>query len=141
MDNNIVLTETEDSVTSVTLNRPDSLNALSIDLRRRLAEVFKELKEDDNTRVIILTGAGRAFTAGLDLKELGQKGMNTPGSNPDRVDLQKAIREVGKPVIAAVNGVAITGGFELWSAVPHNRGWLELVPGAWADHLRERADR
>ena len=108
-----VLTETEDGITTVTLNRPESLNALSMGLRRRLAEVFEELKEDDNTRVIILTGAGRAFTAGLDLKELGQKGINTPGSNPDRVDLQKAIRQVGKPVIAAINGVAITGGFDL----------------------------
>ena len=109
----IVLTETQAGVTTVTLNRPDDLNALSIALRARLAEVFTGLKDDDATKVIILTGNGRAFTAGLDLKELGQQGMNTSGSQPDGVDLQAAIRTVGKPVIGAINGFAITGGFEL----------------------------
>lgn len=106
----IVLTETIDGITTVTLNRPASLNALSVALRQRLADVFSQLKDDDRTEVIILTGSGRAFTAGLDLKELGQTGM-TGGSGG--VDLQKAIREVGKPVIGAINGFAITGGFEL----------------------------
>lgn len=109
----IVLTETQAGVTTVTLNRPDDLNALSIALRARLAEVFTGLKDDDETQVIILTGNGRAFTAGLDLKELGQQGMNTSGNQPDGVDLQAAIRTVGKPVIGAINGFAITGGFEL----------------------------
>lgn len=110
---NLVLTETDDGVTTVTLNRPESLNALSTALRHRLAEVFNGLKDDEATRVIILTGAGRAFTAGLDLKELGASGMNTSDSPRETIDLQKAIREVGKPVIAAINGAAITGGFEL----------------------------
>jgi enoyl-CoA hydratase len=110
---NIVLTSTKEGVTTVTLNRPDSLNALSVALRQRLGQVFVALRDDDATRVIILTGAGKAFTAGLDLKELGQKGMNTTQAKPDGVDLQRAIREVGKPVIAAINGFAITGGFEL----------------------------
>lgn len=111
--NNIVLTESKDGVTTVTLNRPDNLNALSTELRRTLAEVFETLKNDNTTQVIILTGNGRAFTAGLDLKELGQRGMNTPSSESDGIDLQSAIREVGKPVIGAINGFAITGGFEL----------------------------
>ena len=109
----IVLTSTKDNITTVTLNRPDALNALSIALRAELAKTFEQLKDDDNTKVIILTGSGRAFTAGLDLKELGEKGMNTPSSASDGVDLQRAIREVGKPVIGAINGFAITGGFEL----------------------------
>lgn len=109
----IVLTETIEGVTTVTLNRPEHLNALSVELRQTLGEVFIQLKDDVETQVIILTGNGRAFTAGLDLKELGQKGMNTPSSDNETVDLQKAIREVGKPVIGAINGFAITGGFEL----------------------------
>lgn len=116
MSEDIVLTETENGITTVTLNRPDALNALSSGLRRRLAEVFIGLRSDDNTQVIILTGNGRAFTAGLDLKELGEKGMNTnaePATAESNPDLQAAIREVGKPVIGAINGFAITGGFEL----------------------------
>ena len=60
---------------------------------------------------LILTGAGRAFTAGLDLKELGQVGFRDSG--PDAKDLEQTIREVGKPVIGAINGFAITGGFEI----------------------------
>ncbi len=114
--NEIVLTETENGVTTVTLNRPDDLNALSTALRRKLAEVFIQLKDDDDTQVIILTGNGRAFTAGLDLKELGEKGMNTssePATAESNPDLQAAIRNVAKPVIGAINGFAITGGFEL----------------------------
>jgi len=109
----IVLTETTEGITTVTLNRPEHLNALSVELRQKLGEVFIKLRNDTETQVIILTGNGRAFTAGLDLKELGQQGMNTPSSGNETVDLQKAIREVGKPVIAAINGFAITGGFEL----------------------------
>ena len=109
----IVLTETIDGVTIVTLNRPKQLNALSIELRYQLGKVFQDLKKDINTQVIILTGNGRAFTAGLDLKELGQQGMNGSSSAKDRVDLQEAIRNVNKPVIGAINGFAITGGFEL----------------------------
>lgn len=114
--NDIVLTETQDGITTVTLNRPDALNALSTSLRRRLAEVFVQLKDDNKTQVIILTGSGRAFTAGLDLKELGEEGMNTgsvPATAESNPDLQAAIRNVGKPVIGAINGFAITGGFEL----------------------------
>lgn len=109
----IVLTETNQGITTVTLNRPEHLNALSVELRQKLGEVFIKLRNDAETQVIILTGNGRAFTSGLDLKELGQLGMNTPSSGNETVDLQKAIREVGKPVIGAINGFAITGGFEL----------------------------
>ena len=109
----IVLAETTDGVTLVTLNRPDALNALSVAMRQAIAETFIELKDDEATKVIILTGAGRAFTAGLDLKELGQKGMGTAQSEEPGLDLQAAIRGVGKPVIGAINGFAITGGFEI----------------------------
>ena len=109
----IVLRETADGVTLVTMNRPEALNALSVSMRQAIAETFIELKDDEATQVIILTGAGRAFTAGLDLKELGQQGMGTAQSQAPDLDLQAAIRGVGKPVIGAINGFAITGGFEI----------------------------
>ncbi|MEE3119379.1 MAG: enoyl-CoA hydratase-related protein, partial [Pseudomonadota bacterium] len=69
----LVLTEKRDSVALVTMNRPDAMNALSAALRDELAATIEALEADANIRVLILTGAGtRAFTAGLDLKELGQ---------------------------------------------------------------------
>ena len=67
----LVLTETKAGVTTVTMNRPEALNALSAELRNQLAEVFNDLAQDEATEVVVFTGAGRAFTVGLDLKELG----------------------------------------------------------------------
>ena len=110
---NVLITKTKDSITTLTMNRPENLNALSVELRQKLGETFIQLKSDTSTKVIILTGSGRAFTAGLDLKELGQRGMRAPSSNNETINVVRAIREVGKPVIAAVNGCAVTGGFEL----------------------------
>ena len=107
----IVLVKHDEGLTTVTLNRPDALNALNAALRNRIAEVFFELSQDDNTGVIILTGAGRAFTVGLDLKELG--GEVEPDEALSSRDLSTAIGAVNKPVIGAVNGFAITGGFEI----------------------------
>lgn len=111
-----VLLEIEGGVALVTLNRPGAMNALSRALRVRLAEVMRQVDADDDVRAVILTGAGeRAFTAGLDLKELGsQKGAlgaaNAKGAEENPV---KAIEQCRKPVIGAINGVAITGGFEV----------------------------
>ena len=106
----LVLVARDNGVTTVTMNRPEALNALSGPLRQCIAETFLELAEDEATQVIILTGAGRAFTVGLDLKELG--GETASATVTDK-DLGKAIANVGKPVIGAVNGFAITGGFEI----------------------------
>jgi len=108
---NILLCTTQDHVTTVSLNRPQQLNALSNALRAAITETFLRLREDDDTWVIILTGVGRGFSAGLDLKELGQAGLRSGGVSS--ADLQSAVTGVGKPIIAAINGFAITGGFEL----------------------------
>jgi enoyl-CoA hydratase len=110
-----VLVERDEGVTTVTLNRPEALNALSTTLRQALVRTFRELKEDAGTEVVILTGAGRAFTAGLDLKELGgETGEGAAaGEAVNDVDLGAALGDFGKPIIGAVNGYAITGGFEL----------------------------
>ena len=110
MSEPLVLTERHERTTLVTLNRPDALNALSIALRNAIAATFRELAEDTETEVIILTGAGRAFTVGLDLKELG--GEATASAELDD-DPAEAMAETPQPIIGAVNGFAITGGFEL----------------------------
>lgn len=108
----VVLTETVDGVTTVTLNRPESLNALSIELRTEIYDTFSALRDDEATRVVILTGAGRAFSAGLDLKELGARGLGGGGKYTGS-SFMDAVKGTGKPLIGAINGFAITGGFEL----------------------------
>ncbi len=111
MPESLVLTEKHDGVTVVTLNRPEALNALSAALRGALVQTLSTLADDPGTEVIVLTGAGRAFTVGLDLKELG--GETDPGRITSSVDLSNAMAALPQPVIGAVNGFAITGGFEL----------------------------
>jgi enoyl-CoA hydratase len=110
-NDNLVLVERDEGVTTVTLNRPAALNALSAALRNRIAEVFGELADDRSTEVVILTGAGRAFTVGLDLKELG--GEKEASASITSQDLSRAMLGLTQPIIGAVNGYAITGGFEL----------------------------
>jgi enoyl-CoA hydratase len=107
----LVLVERDRGITTVTLNRPQALNALSAALRNEIANVFTALAEDESTEVVILTGAGRAFTVGLDLKELG--GEQTAVSAISSQDLARAVTSLHQPIIGAVNGYAITGGFEL----------------------------
>ncbi|HEU5296049.1 MAG TPA: enoyl-CoA hydratase [Burkholderiaceae bacterium] len=111
----IVLREvSDDGVAVVTLNRPQAMNALSRELLDALARTIDELADDARVRVLVLTGAGRAFCAGLDLKELGSGrtdiGKTTVTSRGDPVG---ALTRCAKPVIGAINGAAVTGGFEL----------------------------
>lgn len=112
----LVLLEKADGVATVTLNRPQAMNALSKALRSRLFEVMTAIDADDEVRAVVLTGAGeRAFTAGLDLKELGSQAGALGSANATGADENpvKAIELCRKPVIGAINGVAITGGFEV----------------------------
>jgi enoyl-CoA hydratase len=110
----LVTTERDGAVAVVTLNRPEAMNALSRGLRAQLAQVMRELDADDHIRAVVLTGAGtRAFTAGLDLKELGTDGLGAATASEVDANPVKAVEQCRKPVIGAVGGVAITGGFEL----------------------------
>lgn len=113
MDNDLILVDKNQGVATVTMNRPDALNALSGELRQAIVETFHHLRDDAETEVIILTGAGRAFTVGLDLKELGGEVVPSKEDAIKDTDVGKAVAQVGKPVIGAVNGFAITGGFEI----------------------------
>jgi len=114
MSDDILLVEKADGVATVTLNRPDSMNALSPELLGELCQAFKSLKEDRAILVAILTGNGRAFCAGLDLKAMashpgGLDAFAIHGEN----DVVRAMTDFDRPIIVAVNGVAATGGFEL----------------------------
>ena len=113
MDNDLILVDKNQGVATVTMNRPDALNALSGELRQAIVETFHHLRDDAETEVIILTGAGRAFTVGLDLKELGGEVVPSKKAAIKDTDVGKAVAQAGKPVIGAVNGFAITGGFEI----------------------------
>jgi enoyl-CoA hydratase len=116
MSDDVILLEVADGIATVTLHRPQAMNALNRALRQRLADVMRAGDADDAVRAVILNGAGeRAFTVGLDLKELGSEAgalgsahATDPADNP-----VKAIELCRKPVIGAINGVAITGGFEV----------------------------
>jgi enoyl-CoA hydratase len=107
--------EKSEGIATLTLNRPEARNALNRALRDALREAFAALSGDASVGAVILTGAGPAFCAGLDLKELSQPGADRGGDRPQQTahDVVRAIEAFDRPVIGAINGVAITGGFEL----------------------------
>ncbi len=116
MSEPVLMVEKSEAVATLTLNRPEAMNALSRDLREALATTFRELQESGDVRVAIVTGAGRAFCAGWDLKELsgdGSKASAAPLGGKAAESMAEAIASFEGPIIAAVNGHAITGGFEL----------------------------
>lgn len=113
MSEPVILVEKKDAVALVTLNRPKALNALSRELREAICSAFDELATDDTIRAVVLTGAGeKAFTAGVDLKEAGQTGFAL-GADGGNIDMAKSLKNYPWPIIGAINGYAITGGFEL----------------------------
>ncbi len=112
MSEPVIKVDVENEIAIVTLNRPTAMNALSRELRTAIAETFEKLEADPAVRVVILTGAGKAFCAGLDLKELGQ-GRDTVQGTVETKDPVTSIGRFSGPIIGAINGVAITGGFEL----------------------------
>ena len=106
-----VETEVHGQVMVVRLNRPDRMNALSTVIRDGMADAFSEFDESKDLEVAILTGTGRGFCAGEDMKESLERGA--PGSpNPQKVN-PFSEGTLDKPVIAAVNGFAMGGGFML----------------------------
>jgi len=111
----MLLIEKNAGVATVTLNRPEAMNALSRALRAALHDAIVQLSNDDAVSVMVLTGAGKAFTAGLDLKELGSdpNGMGAANASGAAENPVLALLECPKPIIGAINGVAITGGFEV----------------------------
>ena len=101
----VLLIDTTDRVRTLTLNRPQSRNALSSALRRQFFAALREAEADEAVDVVILTGADPVFCAGLDLKELGD--------TTELPDISPKWPPISKPVIGAINGAAVTGGLEL----------------------------
>jgi len=106
----LVLSSLAGGVATVTMNRPDKRNALSIELRRALAEEFERLGADDAVSVLVLTGAGSAFCAGMDRTQFGGDEANRRALYETSTRLYEALGTVPVPTIAAVNGPALGGG-------------------------------
>lgn len=127
MNFNTIKYEIKDFILTITLNRPDALNAFTTEMANELIEAFNLASEDDEVRVIVVTGEGRAFCAGMDLSVEGNvfgldedyqptlEDMNSKLNDPEFVNgvrdtggrVALAIYECKKPVIAAINGAAV----------------------------------
>ena len=101
------------AVATVTINRPERKNAISLEMREQLWTAFEELSENDEVRAVILTGAGDAFCAGMDVKEMGgEGGVAWSMTKMRRLHrIARSIASLKKPTIAAVNGVCVGVGW------------------------------
>jgi enoyl-CoA hydratase/carnithine racemase len=115
-----IVYEKEPPRATVTLNRPEVLNAFDFRMLRELARAFEDASWDDEVRVVVVTGSGRAFCVGADLRSWGDDYLGKPheywkwfGAFKDMHD---RLREIGKPTLARINGIAVGGGNELQMA-------------------------
>jgi enoyl-CoA hydratase len=112
-----IIFEKKEAVAKITLNRPQALNAMNDVMFREIGQALEDSEEDNNIRVVVITGNGRAFCSGVDLKFAREK-LTSQKAKEDfyrlgnRVKMRR-IEEMSKPVIAAVNGFALAGGFEI----------------------------
>jgi enoyl-CoA hydratase len=147
----VLRVSTRNAVRTISLNRPQARNAMSKDLLARLVAALNEVEAEPAIAVVILTGEDPAFCAGLDLVEFSILGaellraIRTPELNPF-----ETLKQMTKPVIAAVNGAAITGGLELvlncdfiiaseWARFGLTQARLGTVPGGGTIGLLSRA--
>ncbi|MFC7343188.1 enoyl-CoA hydratase-related protein [Saccharopolyspora griseoalba] len=111
----VLLTEDDAGVRLLTLNRPESFNSLDVELKEALLTALRDAAADDSVRAVVITGAGKAFCAGQDLKEhieLLSSGSDMPLRTVEEHynPITKAVANMPKPVIAAVNGTAAGAG-------------------------------
>ena len=115
MDLKNILFKNESGVGTITINRPDKLNALNRETILEIGRLFKTLETDSNTKVVILTGAGeKAFVAGADISEFNNLGVEEGKAlSREGHEVFNYIESFPKPVIAAINGFVLGGGCEL----------------------------
>lgn len=113
----LIQTEIHEGCATMVLNRPDVLNALTVQMLIELGDALEGLAHDLSVRVAVLTGAGRAFCAGVDLKELQSRALDNGRVGEDfdntAARVTTIICDMPQPTIAAVNGTCFTGGFEI----------------------------
>ena len=115
MSDAVLFEARQDGIAIITLNRPDTRNALSKEIREGLFNAWEAFEKEDSLRVAILTGSGeKAFCAGGDLKEMVERGLKVPPRDMFPVPYDSL--ELSKPTIAAVNGVAFAGGWMIAQA-------------------------
>ena len=114
MKYNTILLTKEKGYTILTLNRPGEMNALSVEMRHELLHSFGRLEEDDSVRAVILTGGDDVFSAGIDLEEVSTlESHKFEDYSKVMIESLQKIYTFRKPVIAAVSGIALGGGFNL----------------------------
>ena len=138
--NNTILYEVENGIAKVTLNRPESMNALNNDLFNALIEAGEAIKADKRVRVVVLSGAGKAFCAGLDMQlmmTVGETNLDERTHGIANLFQQAAWvwREAPVPVIAAVHGACLGGGLQLMTGADmryiHPQSKLSIMEMKW----------
>ena len=110
-----IIYQIDERIATITLNRPQALNALNTDILSEIQSAVEDAGQDDQVGVIVITGAGRAFSAGVDLKSIQSREGAADGQDLATVarNLQSTIENVPKVVIGMINGFCLTGGLEI----------------------------
>ena len=120
MDYKTILFEKKNHISKITLNRPEALNALNRDMIVEVGHALEEVQKDHEIRVVIITGKGKAFCAGADLKFVKEEMKSLRDQEEffrfGNKTLMSALENLNKPVIASINGFAFAGGFEIMLA-------------------------